>query len=136
MQLKNKVLFDSSALLTLIQQETGYEELEEVVANAVISSVNLSEVISVLSRSMVPSEKIKEVINSSITDVVPFSWDEAILSGELINQTKAFGLSLGDRACIATGILYNLKVYTTDQIWRKLKLKGFELVLVRDKVRK
>jgi len=136
MQLKNKVLFDSSALLTLIQQENGYEELEDVVANAVISSVNLSEVISVLSRSMVPKEKIEEIINSSITDVIPFSRGEAILSGELINQTKAFGLSLGDRACIATGILYNLKVYTTDQIWRKLDLKGLKLVLVRDNLKK
>jgi len=136
MQLKNKVLFDSSALLTLIQQENGYEELENVVANAVISSVNLSEVISVLSRSMVPKEKIEEIITSSITDVIPFAREEAMLSGELINQTKAFGLSLGDRACIATGILYNLKVYTTNQIWRKLKLKDFELVLVRDNLKR
>jgi PIN domain nuclease of toxin-antitoxin system len=131
MQLRNKVLFDSSALLTLIQQENGFEELEDVVANAVISSVNLSEVISVLSRSGVPSDKLEEIINSSITVVIPFLRDEAMLSGELINQTKNFGLSLGDRACIATGILYNLKVYSTDQIWSKLDLKGFNLVLVR-----
>jgi ribonuclease VapC len=132
MQIKNKVLFDSSALLTLIQQEKGYEELEEVVATVLISSVNLSEVISVLLRTGVPKDKVNMVIESSVTDVIPFMKNEAILSGLLIDQTKAFGLSLGDRACIATAILYNLKVYTTDQAWKKLKLDGLDLVLIRN----
>ena len=128
---KNKVLFDASALLTLIQEEEGYELLEAVIPTAVISSVNLSEVISVLTRGGIPHEKIKEVIDSSITDVIPFMKNEAHYSGELINQTKSLVLSLGDRACIATGILYGLRVYTTDRAWGKLKLKGLELVMVR-----
>lgn len=132
MQLKNKVLFDASALLALIQQENGYEQLEDVVANAVISSVNLSEVISVLARSGMPKDVINETINSSITDVIPFSRNEAIFAGELITKSKKLGLSLGDRACIATSIVYNLKLYTTDQIWQKLELENLQLILVRE----
>lgn len=132
MQPKNKVLFDSSALLVLIQEENGYKELENLVANAVISSVNLSEVISVLARSGVPKEQIIKVIDSSITDIIPFTTNEAVLAGELITSTKKLGLSLGDRACIATSILHGLKLYTSDLIWKNLNIEGLQLILVRN----
>jgi len=132
MQKKNKVLFDASALLALIQQESGLEILEEVASIAAISSVNLSEVISVLARSGMPEEAIKETINSSITDFIPFSQEEAELAGQLITKTQSFGLSLGDRACIATGLIHNLNIYTTDQAWKKLEVKGLSLTLVRE----
>ncbi len=131
MQIKNKVLFDDSALLILIQQEDGCEELENVVANAVISSVNLGEVISVLARSGMPKEEITETINSSITGVIPFSQEEATLTGQLILQTKKLGLSLGDRACLATALKLGLPVYTADKAWTTLNIPNLKVYLVR-----
>lgn len=125
------MLFDASALLTMIQEERGIELLEEMVSIAVMSSVNLSEVVSVLARSGMPRDAISETINSSITEIIPFSQAEAELAGNLINDTKKLGLSLGDRACIATALLYGLELYTTDQAWEKLNLQGLKLKLVR-----
>lgn len=133
MQVMNKnVLFDASALLILIQQENGSDQLEQVVSRALISSVNLSEVISVLIRSGTTKEIANEIIKSSITDVIPFTQAEAELAGELISQTKSLGLSLGDRACIATSIIHNLELYTADQAWQKLTIKNLQLKLIRN----
>ena len=131
--MSKKVLFDASALLMLIQQENSDNILEEVVSKAVISSVNLSEVMSVLIRSGMPKEIANEIIKSSITDTIPFSRTEAELAGELISHTKSLGLSLGDRACIATSIIHNLELYSADQAWQKLNIKNLQLKLVRNK---
>lgn len=38
------IVLDSSAVLTLLQRETGWEEVANVLAGARISAVNLSEV--------------------------------------------------------------------------------------------
>ncbi len=113
--MNKKVLCDASALLILIQQENSDDILEEVVSKAVISSINLSEVISVLIRSGMSKEIANETIKSSITDIIPFSQAEAELAGELIIYTKSLGLSVGDRACIATSMIHNLELYSADQ---------------------
>jgi PIN domain nuclease of toxin-antitoxin system len=36
--------------------------------------------------------------------------------------TAPFGLSLGDRACLATGVCENMPVMTADKIWQKIPL--------------
>lgn len=128
---KNKVLFDSSALLTLIQEEKGYEILQDILASISMSSVNLGEVVAVLTRTGIPAHKIREILDSTGVDIISFNEKEAILSGSLITKTKPFGLSFGDRACIATGIIYGLKVYTTDKAWNNLEVDDLELVMVR-----
>lgn len=44
----NKVVVDASAVLALLNQEDGSEEISQLIGNAVISSVNLSEVVAKL----------------------------------------------------------------------------------------
>ncbi|WP_395476404.1 hypothetical protein [Rickettsia endosymbiont of Pantilius tunicatus] len=48
-----------------------------------------------------------------------------------MSYTKQYGLSLGDRACIATGIYHNIAIYTTDKIWAELKIKNANIRLIR-----
>ena len=38
-------------------------------------------------------------------------------------QTRALGLSLGDRACLALGLALKAPVYTADKSWKKLKVR-------------
>jgi PIN domain nuclease of toxin-antitoxin system len=40
----------------------------------------------------------------------------------LVAQTRALGLSLGDRACLALGLALKAPVYTADKSWKKLKV--------------
>ena len=53
---------------------------------------------------------------------IPFSLEHANKAGELWQATSAFGLSLGDRACLATGLVENQPVLTADKAWQNLPL--------------
>jgi len=53
---------------------------------------------------------------------IPFSMEHADKAGELWQITSPFGLSLGDRACLATGLVEQTSVMTADKIWQELTL--------------
>ena len=62
-------------------------------------------------------------------NIVPFDEKIAIKAGNLRNATKTKGLSLGDRACIATGLIFKLPIITTDRVWSELDIKvKFEFI--------
>jgi PIN domain nuclease of toxin-antitoxin system len=63
-------------------------------------------------------------------EVCPYESEQARLTSELIDQTRPFGLSLGDRACLALAMQRKATVYTTDQVWKKLDL-GIEIEVIR-----
>jgi PIN domain nuclease of toxin-antitoxin system len=45
-------------------------------------------------------------------------------------QTRALGLSLGDRACLALAIALKAPVWTSDRSWKKLNI-GVTVHLMR-----
>jgi PIN domain nuclease of toxin-antitoxin system len=51
-------------------------------------------------------------------------------AGMLRRTTRAVGLSLGDRACIALGSRLSAPVFTTDRRWQTLKV-GVKIRVVR-----
>jgi PIN domain nuclease of toxin-antitoxin system len=60
----------------------------------------------------------------------PFTADHAKIAGSLIAQTEKYGLSLGDRSCLALAIALQAPVYTTEQLWRNLKV-GIPIHVIR-----
>lgn len=124
-----KSLLDTSALIALLKKEPGYEIIEGLIANSAISSVNLSELVSIMARNDVIDSEIIEVITDLVPEVLPFTESIAIQAGILIKHTKSLGLSLGDRACIATGLAHNMTIYTTDRIWEKLDISANIIVI-------
>ncbi len=62
--------------------------------------------------------------------VSPFDAEQAFHTGELHRQTRAYGLSMGDCACLALARARNLPVVTADRAWRSLPL-DLEVVLIR-----
>jgi PIN domain nuclease of toxin-antitoxin system len=64
------------------------------------------------------------------SDPEPFTADHAKIAGSLISKTEKHGLSLGDRSCLALAIALKAPVYTTEQIWRNLKL-GVPIHVIR-----
>lgn len=115
-----KFLLDTSAIIALLKKEPGYKLLEGIISNSAISLVNLSELVSVLSRSNIPENEIDDIIMDIVPEIIPFCENVCIKAGKLARLTKDYGLSLGDRACIATACHYNMEIYTTDKIWLKL----------------
>jgi PIN domain nuclease of toxin-antitoxin system len=127
----NEVVFDASAILALLQQEPGAEKLtDEIRINAVASTVNLAEVQSKLVKKGVPPESAWDDTLSSIAEVEPFTSRQANIAGSLITKTEKYGLSLGDRSCLALAIALKAPVYTTEQIWKNLKV-GVPIHVIR-----
>ena len=127
----NSIVLDASALLAVLNREPGAERLTPQLLSAAISStVNLAEVQSKLvSRGIKPDEAWEATI-SPIRESAVFTDEQAKIAGSLIARTSAFGLSLGDRACLALGIALKAPVYTADRSWKNLKL-GVRIHLVR-----
>ncbi|MGE4351790.1 MAG: type II toxin-antitoxin system VapC family toxin [Bdellovibrionales bacterium] len=117
----NKVLLDSSALLALIHREKGAELVEPFLGCAVMSAVNYAEVLSKLMEKGVPDKEAITIVRDLLQEVIPFDEQSAAVSGRLRSHTKSLGLSLGDRACLATAEVHELEVLTADKVWAKVK---------------
>ncbi len=128
--MRNSVVLDASALLAFINQEPGFEKVEQYLANAIISSVNVAEVVTVLSSINMQEDVIIGIINDLDLEISNFDQDQAIQTGFLRNKTKHAGLSLGDRACINLGISKNIPVVSADKIWASLDLSS-KILLIR-----
>lgn len=127
----SKVVFDASAILALLQQEPGAEQLTiEIRMNAVASAVNLAEVQSKLVKKRNDPERAWEAALSSVAAVEPYTSEQAKIAGSMITMTEQFELSLGDRSCLALAIALKAPVYTTEQVWRNLKV-GVPIHVIR-----
>lgn len=119
----SSIVLDASALLALLNGETGAEKLTpQLLSGATCSTVNLAEVQGKLVDCGLSPREAWESALAPIREVVAFTAEQARTAGNLIAETRGLGLSLGDRACLALGLALKAPVYTTDQAWRKLKL--------------
>jgi len=127
----SKIVLDASAILAVIIGEPGQEKLPpQLLADSVISTVNLAEVQGKLESLGWTSKEAWEDATGLLSAAVPFDRQQARTAGELLLQTRALGLSLGDRACLALAVALNAPVYTADQTWKKLKL-GTRIHVIR-----
>jgi PIN domain nuclease of toxin-antitoxin system len=127
----NEVVFDASAMLALIQGERRADKLtDEILDRAVASTVNLAEAQSKLVKASNDPDRAWAAVLSTISNVEPYTSQQARIAGTLITTTEKFGLSLGDRSCLALAIALEAPVYTTEQSWRNLKL-GVPIHVIR-----
>ena len=129
-----KIVLDASSVIALINREKGCEIVEKYLEEAIISTVNFAEVISVVNRELFKSEADRveglKLITDTLPQIIDFDVNQAIISGELDSITKKYGLSLGDRACLALAKYKNIPVLTADKSWSKLNL-GIKIKLIR-----
>jgi len=86
------------------------------------STLNLAEVHSKLvSRGLSESDAWKAAVYP-VSELIEFTVKHAQIAGDLVTQTRTFGLALGDRACLALGMDLGVPVYTADRSWKKLHL--------------
>ena len=127
----NEVVFDASAILALLQHERGAEKLStDLLARSVTTTVNLAEVQSKLVKNGgEPNDAWADAL-SAVNSVEPYTREHARIAGDLITTTARYGLSLGDRSCLALAVALNVPVYTTEQAWKVLKI-GVPIHLIR-----
>lgn len=127
----SRIVLDASALLAVLNGESGAERLTPQLLNAAtVSTVNLAEAQGKLVREGANPDEAWENILSPIREAAEFTAEQAKIAGSLIAQTRTLGLSLGDRACLALGIALNAPIFTTDRSWKNLKL-GVRIHVVR-----
>ena len=124
------IVFDSSVVIAILKQSPGFSTAESSISDALISTVNMSEVATYLARNSVPKDTIQEVLASFPIQVVPFEESLAIQTGCLYSSCKHLGLSLGDRACLALAMSRKMPVLTADRVWSKLDL-GISIQVLR-----
>jgi ribonuclease VapC len=127
----SRIVLDASALLAVLNGEPGAEKLTpQLLSYAVSSTVNLAEVqAKLVARGLDPRDAWEATV-SPIREASDFTAEQARLAGSLVGQTRPLGLSLGDRACLALGILLKVPIYTADRSWKNLKL-GVPIHVIR-----
>ena len=126
---KSAVL-DSSAILAVIFNEPGGDAVIPVMKGALLSTVNLAETHAKLLLRGVNANFAWDRLLSLGCGTSCFDDEQARIAAELIGQTGPYGLSFGDRACLALAIARKATVYTTDAAWKKLNL-GIEVEVIR-----
>ena len=115
-------MLDASAVLAMMLDEDGGNQVRERLASSQISTVNLSEVVAKLQDGGVPDEVITSSLAELDFDVIAFNQSQAVRAGLLRASTRSNGLSLGDRACLSAAESCNAVAVTTDRAWGKLEL--------------
>ncbi len=123
-------VLDASALLALLNNEPGAEQVAAILTETVISSINLSEVVAKLADAGRSETEIREFLGALELEVIHFDTEMAYCAGMLRPLTRHLGLSLGDRACLALGQVLGLPVITADRTWGNLDI-GIEVQVLR-----
>ena len=116
----NEKVLDASILLAILKGEPAADILLEIVDGAVMSAVNLAEVYAKLADFGIGEGAAFRPLIALLDRVEHFSLDQARLTGHLRSSTRSFGLSLGDRACLALALELRAEVYTMDRAWAKI----------------
>lgn len=128
------ILLDASAVLGYLNGEPGRDAIESVLltGQAGISVVNQTEVLSKLCDWGMAWESAVAAIGKLALSQQPFTGETALEAARLRPLTRAHGLSLGDRACLATARLRNSRVITGDRAWLQVaESLGLQITVFR-----
>ncbi len=121
-------VLDASAFLAYLSDEPGAAAVADVIAGgAAITTVNLAEVLSIAAERGADAGRLarrlreRGLLDGALT-VEPFTTDDAIEAARLRPLTRAAGLSLGDRACLALAGRLGVPAYTADTAWTTVTL--------------
>jgi PIN domain nuclease of toxin-antitoxin system len=124
------VVLDASALIAYLNEEPGADVVGEFIDDALISAVNLAEVLAKITEKVTSIELAGKIVNVVDIDIIDFDRRLAEDVAALVTRTKKFGLSLGDKACIALASRERLPALTADRAWARLDL-DVEIKLIR-----
>ncbi len=116
------IVLDASVVLAHLNGEAGCERAEAYFGDALISAVNYAEVIAKLVERGAGLSLVRTALARYGLEIAPFEEEEAERAGALRAKTRKFGLSLGDRACLALAARRGLPVLTADKLWQALEL--------------
>ena len=124
------VVLDASAVLALILREPGQDRVAALLDGAVVNAVNMAEVYSTCGDRGLDVSIVGALAAGLPVTFKAFDDRHALEASRLRALTKSRGLSLGDRACLATARLEGMPVLTADKVWLDLGL-DLDIRLIR-----
>ena len=125
-------VLDASAVLALLFGETGADAVRPRIRGGLISTVNLAEVLAKLIDKGLPPDEAARAVDMLGMEPVQLSVDQAQLSAALRSATRAVGLSLGDRACLALARERGLPAVTAERRWPEIaEVAGVAVEVIR-----
>jgi ribonuclease VapC len=125
------VVLDASAVIAVLRNEAGADMIASHMGAALISTVNLQEVIKALVLRGLTIAAARKIIDDLHLDIRAHETEDAYAAAALTEATCKHGSGLGDRTCMALAIAENVPVITTDREWTKLKIPGLTVKLAR-----
>ncbi len=123
-------VLDASAVLVLLLDEPGAEAVAQVVTDAVLSAVNLAEVLTTLTDRGADVSWLADHLVAAGVLVEPMTETDAAEVAALRGIDSSRLLSLGDRCCLALGRRLSAPVLTADRAWSGMDV-GVEVWQVR-----
>ncbi|MFC5992847.1 type II toxin-antitoxin system VapC family toxin [Pseudonocardia hispaniensis] len=123
-------VLDASAVLAWLRAEPGAEVVQGYLDDAVISTVNLSEVHQKLAQHGVDADRTVRRLRTLGLRVEPLGIEDALTASRLWPATRQAGLSLGDRCCLALAARLDSPAVTADTAWTCLDV-GVSVVPIR-----
>lgn len=117
----SEIVLDASVLLAAILEEPGHEAVLELREPALLSAVNLAEARARLVDRGFDRESIDTSMSLLNMQIVDFDAELAAISADLRPATRAAGLSLGDRACLALARKRGAIALTADRTWARIE---------------
>jgi PIN domain nuclease of toxin-antitoxin system len=126
------LLLDASAFLAMAFEEPGVDRVAAALTAGPVamSAVNIAEAVGIMGRRGLPAEDALADLLALGIDPIPFDAALAGRAAALEPLGRSIGLSLGDRACLATAAAAGLAVLTADRAWAALDL-ALDIRLVR-----
>jgi PIN domain nuclease of toxin-antitoxin system len=126
-----RAVLDASAVIALLRGEPGAEAIAAYAGDALLSAVNLQEVVKALLLRGVDIPFAREMIDALHLEIRDHEIEDAYAAASLSEATAIFGAGLGDRSCLALAMREGLPAVTTDRAWARLAVAGLKVTVAR-----
>jgi PIN domain nuclease of toxin-antitoxin system len=118
-------VLDASAIYAIIKNESGNLKVSDVLGHSIATTYNIAEVVNkMVLKKQAPYKEAWLLLESMIPNIYPIDIEISELAtsfSEIIDSS--YGISLGDKFCLALGKLLNKPIYTADRAWKEFENK-------------